>query len=229
MAFASILPAEIPIDRSTDRAVDLAEVARRIRPTVLAVDRTLPVVPALAGLLPDGLRRGTMVGISGVGARSLALALLSASTVTGSWAAVVGDRDLGLASAVEAGVNLQRLVVVGPPSPSVWEKVVASLVTALDLVLVSPGYRVSGIVVRRLTARCRERGSVLIWVGDDSWPDRCDLRLTVLTGTWSGPDDGYGRLRSRRVEVLADGRAAAGNRRSELLLPGPNGAVSDTG
>lgn len=230
MVFASMLPAETPVGPSTDRATGLAEVARRVSPTVLAVDRTLPVAPALAGLLPGGLRRGTTVGISGVGARSLALALLSAATVTGSWAAVVGDRDLGLASAAEAGVDLQRLAVVDPPPPGVWGEVVAALVAALDLVLVAPGYRVSGIVVRRLTARCRERGSVLIRVGDDPWPDRCDLRLTVLTGTWSGPDDGHGRLRSRLVEVVADGRGvAAGSRRSELFLPGPDGAASDAG
>jgi len=160
----------------------------------------------------------------------LALALLSTATVTGSWAAVVGDRDLGLASAAEAGVDLQRLAVVDPPPPGVWGEVVAALVAALDLVLVAPGYRVSGIVVRRLTARCRERGSVLIRVGDDPWPDRCDLRLTVLTGIWSGPDDGHGRLRSRLVEVVADGRGvAAGSRRSELFLPGPSGAASDAG
>ena len=137
MTFAFMLPAETPVGPSTDRPAGLAEVARRVSPTVLAVDRTLPVAPALAGLLPGGLRRGTTVGISGVGARSLALALLSAATVTGSWAAVVGDRDLGLASAAEAGVDLQRLAVVDPPPPGVWGEVIAALVAALDLVPVS--------------------------------------------------------------------------------------------
>ena len=32
----------------------LAETAQRIRPTTLAVDRALPVLEALTGLLPDG-------------------------------------------------------------------------------------------------------------------------------------------------------------------------------
>ena len=52
-------------------APTLAETAQRIRPTTLAVDRTLPVLEALTGLLPDGLRRGVTVGVSGAGARSM--------------------------------------------------------------------------------------------------------------------------------------------------------------
>ena len=63
----------------------VGEVSRRIRPTALAVERALPVLPALAGLFPGGLRRGTTIGISGVGARSLAIALVVRATAAGSW------------------------------------------------------------------------------------------------------------------------------------------------
>ena len=70
-------------------APTLAETAQRIRPTTLAVDRALPVLKALTGLLPDGLRRGVTVGVSGAGARSMALALMARATQTGSWVAMV--------------------------------------------------------------------------------------------------------------------------------------------
>jgi hypothetical protein len=48
----------------------------------------------------------------------------------------------------------------------------------------------------------------------------------VVAGTWSGPQSGHGHLRSRRVEVTAEGRGVmAGKRRVELLLPGPDGSL----
>ncbi|MEE2768209.1 MAG: hypothetical protein VX833_03250 [Actinomycetota bacterium] len=225
MSPSAVLPVGEPATPLKGCPPVLVEAGHRIRPTVLAINSTLPVTPVLTGLLPGGLRRGTTVTVSGVGARSLALALISVATVSGSWAAVVGDHDLGLVAALEAGVDLRRLVVVDSPSPTTWGEVVAALVGTLDLVLIASTPRVSGTVARRLATRCRQRGSVLIQVGDDRWPDRCDLRLMVVAGTWSGPQSGRGHLRSRRVEVTAEGRGVmAGKRRAELLLPGPDGA-----
>jgi hypothetical protein len=228
------------------RAVpSLAETARRVRPTTLATERALPVLEALAGLLPDGLRRGITVGVSGTGARFLAMALVARATETGSWVVVVGDGDLGLAAAAEVGVALERLVVVEAPDPGRWAPVVATFVGAVDLVLVSPGHRPSTGDVRRLAARCRERGSVLVHlspgvdhpVGD--WPGRLDLRFSVDGASWAGsdaePDAGSrtgpgmerGRLRARRVEVSVGGRGLPpGGRRDALLLPGPGGILS---
>lgn len=219
------------------RAVpSLAEAARRVRPTTLAVDRTLPVLEALDGLLPDGLRRGITVGVSGTGARSVALALMARATGTGSWVVVVGDGDLGLAAAAEVGVALDRLVVVDAPGREQWAPVVATFVGAVDLVLVSPGHRPSMGDVRRLAARCRERGSVLVHLSPESpgspgvgrlvgdWPGRLDLRFSVDGAVWDGPHGGQGRLRSRRVEVSVTGRGLpTEGRRDTLLLPGPSG------
>ena len=225
MPSPAVLPVGEPVTPLTGCPPVLVETSHRIRPTVLAINRTLPVTPVLAGLLPGGLRRGTTVTVSGVGARSLALALISVPTATGSWAAMVGDHDLGLVAALEAGVDLRRLAVVNSPPSTTWGEVVAALVGTLDLVLVASTPRVSITVARQLATRCRQWGSVLIQVGDNCWPDRCDLRLMVVAGVWSGPQNGHGHLRSRRVEVTAEGRGMmAGKRRAELLLPGPDGA-----
>lgn len=214
----------------------LAEAARRVRTTTLAVDRALPVLEALDGLLPDGLRRGVTVEVSGTGARSVALALMARATGTGSWAVVVGDGDLGLAAAAEVGVALERLVVVDAPGREQWAPVVATFVGAVDLVLVSPRHRPSIGDVRRLAARCRERGSVLVRLSSESsgfpgvgrlvgdWPGRLDLRFSVDEAVWDGPHGGQGRLRSRRVEVSVTGRGLpTEGRRDTLLLPGPSG------
>ena len=210
----------------------LAEVVRRTRPTTLAVDRSLPVVGALEVLLPAGLRRGSTVGLSGLGARSLALALVARATQEGSWVAVVGDGDLGLVAGVEAGVRPERLLVVDAPDPGSWASVVATFVGAVDLVLVAPTHRPSAADGRRLAARCRERGSVLLHLRSTagvSVATRHDLSLSVADATWEGLEAGpagrVARLRSRRVEVVAEGRGLPpGGRRGEVLLPGSDGA-----
>ena len=232
--FDDLPPKEHPVPLATTlspvRTVPtLAEAALRVRPTTLAVERILPVLPALVGLVPDGLRRGRSLGVSGPGARSLAMALMAGTTSAGSWAAVVGDPDLGLVAAGEAGVALERLAIVTTPEPSAWGDVVGALVGSLDLVVVAPQHRVGAATVRRLMARVRERGSVLIRVGDGPWPDRFDLTLTVVDGSWEGHGSGHGRLLLRRAEVLASGRRAASReRRVAMMLPSPDGSPASS-
>jgi hypothetical protein len=201
----------------------LRRVAERARPISLAGERTLPVLPALAGLVPEGgLRRGSTVAVEGPGATTLSLALGAAASAAGSWTAAVGLPSLGLAAAAELGVALERLIVVDPP-PDQWAVVVAALLDAVDVVHARPPGRggVSPGDARRLVARARERGAVLLG------PVGGDLRLRIGRATWLGPaGGGAGRLEARRVEVVAGGRgAAARERRVWLELPGPDGAV----
>ena len=216
--------------------------ANVVRSPVLAVDRALPVGDALGGLLPDGIRRGSTIGLSGEGARSLAFALMARATQVGSWVAVVGDADLSPAAAVEMGMSVERLIVVFPPSGA-WASIVASLVGAVDLVLVASNHRLSASNSRRLAARCRESGSVLLYLslGSNGLPPSVgplDLSLSVARASWEGsagspaesPDEGVerlARLRTRRVEVVAEGRGMPpGGRRCEFLLPSLEGVLA---
>ncbi|MBA2496786.1 MAG: hypothetical protein H0V33_06755, partial [Acidimicrobiia bacterium] len=100
------------------RLEELAALAERVRPTVLAGEQVLPVLGALDGLLPGGLRRGSSLAV-GVGragrpggATSLALAVAAGPSAAGSWVAAVGVPSLGLAAAAGYGVDLDRLVLV---------------------------------------------------------------------------------------------------------------------
>ena len=80
---------------------------------------------------------------------------------------------------------------------------------------------------RRLVARVRERGSLLVAVGGDLPGERSSLRLAVTASSWEGLGGGWGYLRARRVVVEAEGRgAAARSRRAELWLPDADGAVT---
>lgn len=188
----------------------------------------LPVLPALGGLLPwGGLQRGSTIEVGTAGNRSgapattamsLMLALLAEPSRTGSWCAFVGMPDLGLAAAREAGVELSRLALVPAPGND-WAAVVAALVDGFDVVVVRPPANLFADG-RRLVARVRYRGAVLVSVG--GWPG-AEVQLTATARSWEGAgDDGHGHLTARRVTVRAEGRGAAARpREAALWLPAP--------
>jgi hypothetical protein len=186
----------------------IVDLRQRTAPVVLARDRGLPVLEALAPLLPDGLRRGAVHTVDGgPGATVLALALPAAASVAGSWTAVVGAPSVGLLAGLELGIARERLLVVPEPPRESWGAGGAP----------------------RLVARAREREAVLVALperGRASWPG-ADVRLTVQRSSWIGPCElGAGRLVARRADVVMSGRgAAARERRATLWLPGADGTV----
>lgn len=202
--------------------------AELVQPVALAGERLLPVLGPLEPLFPaGGLRRGSVVSVSG--STSLALSLLAAASAQGSWCAAVGMPALGCAAAAELGVVLDRFPLVASPGREAaggWAWVVGALVDACDVVLARPPAHVKAADARRLTARARERGAVLVVAG--AWPEGAEVQLTVAGGEWEGLGQGFGRLRGRRVEVVAGGRgAAARERRVGLWLPHPDGGVRE--
>jgi hypothetical protein len=182
----------------------------------------LPVSPALRAVLPDGLRRGSTVAVSG--SVSLLLALLGAASEDGAWCALVGFPRISAEAAAEYGVDLTRLALV--PSPGTgWTTAVGALVDALDVVAVRPPARLVPGDVRRLSARVRSREAVLMPFGD--WPG-ADVRLAAADGQWHGIDQGSGRLRFRRISVRAEGRGSYARPRSVTLdLPADGGGVRE--
>lgn len=208
----------------------LEQLAERVRPVTLADQQVLPVLPALESLLPSaGLQRGSVIETRGRGATSLALAIAAGPSEAGSWTVSVGLPHLGLAAADEMGVDLGRLAVVADPDPARWGSVIAALIGAFDVVLVRAPRRAGANDVRRLGARVRERGTVLVHVADVDrvWPEGPDIALTITSGNWQGLGEGHGHLRARRVEVAATGRRrAAQPRNASLWLPGPDGLVA---
>lgn len=214
----------------TDEAkASLRLVADRAAPLALARERTLPVHAALASLFPEGgLRRGSVVSVDGVGATTLALAVAAGPSAAGSWVAVVGDPDLGLAAAREAGVAPERMLVIDPSGDRIGT-VLAALVGAVDVVLVGPRVRVRPADMRRLSARLRERGSVIIRLGAGKEAG-VDVGLRIVDHEWAGLGVGHGVLRARRVRVQAEGRGASARRRATaVLLPGPDGEPAALG
>ncbi|MCU1453956.1 MAG: hypothetical protein JWN46_2102 [Acidimicrobiales bacterium] len=202
----------------------------RTRPLTRSSERVLPAPAALAPLLPDGgLRRGSTVATGGSGATLLALALAGAPTASGSWVAVVGMPALGLLAGSELGLVLERVVLVDEPDPQAWPTVVAALLDAFEVVVVRPTRRIGPSEQRRLLARARDRGAVLVRAGGrpDAWAEAPDLRVAVVASAWLGLGPGHGHLQARRATVEVTGRrAAARPRRADLWLPGPDGRLA---
>src|SRR6516162_5544919 len=186
----------------------------------LAGGGALPVLPALGELLPGGLARGSVV-VAGRWSL-LCLALAAGASVAGAWCAVAGVPQLGVSAAVGVGLDPARLLLVPDPGTA-WPQVVASLLDGCELVLLRPPDRAPATVRRRLEAVLRRCGGVLVVAGD--W-DGAQARLLITRQVWSGIEPGHGRLRARRVRVVADGRGAAARARARWLwLPGPDGSV----
>ena len=181
---------------------------------------SLPVLPALGELLPGGLARGSVVT---AGRWSLlCLALAAGASVAGAWCAVAGVPQLGVSAAAGVGLDPARLLLVADPGTA-WPQVVASLLDGCELVLLRPPGHAPAQVRRRVEAVLRRCGGVLVVAGD--W-DGAQARLLVTRQEWAGIEAGHGRLRARRVLVVADGRGAAARPRTRWLwLPGPDGSV----
>ena len=119
----------------------------------------------LATAVPS-VQRGTVVAVGGAigsGATSTVLGFAAAATAVGEWAAVVdGSGTLGGLAAAEAGVDLARLAVVRDVPRARWSTVVAALLDGVTVVIAElpRGLRVGD--ARRLVARTRERGAVLV-------------------------------------------------------------------
>ncbi|MGA8115408.1 MAG: hypothetical protein WCA46_17220, partial [Actinocatenispora sp.] len=189
-------------------------------------DRVLPVHPALRDLLPDGgLRRGSTVAVATTaGGVSLLFALLGTASGSGAWCALVGLPEAGAVSAAEFGVVPERFAMVPDPGTE-WLSVTAALLDGFDLVVVRPPGRITPTQARRLAARARQRGAVLLAHGD--WPG-AEARMRPVDPVWQGLGKGRGRLRRRVLEIEATGRGSATRPRTvRVLLPsGATGAAA---
>ena len=207
----------------------------------------IPVLEALAGLVPGGVRRGDAVSVAsrGLACDYVALALLAGALAAGLWCAAVGVPELGglaLAdlAAGEAdgqgarGAALDRLVLAPEPGER-WAEVVSALADGVDLVLVRPSSPVRAEVGRRVDARLRQgrsegtrHSAVLVVLG--AWSS-ARLVLRTAETVWSGldgvgPTRGTGRLTGAVSVVLAEGRATGGRpRTARVWLPSVDGSA----
>ncbi len=210
------------------------DLAAAVAPTTLARQHTLPVADPLVPLFPDGaLVRGRAVACGGVAATSLALALAAEATTAGAWLAVVDVPWLGVEAATELGIPLERMVRIDPgpdASSTSWADLVGAVLDGFEVVVTRVPRRVPAAVARRVQARLQAREGVLLSVAPGAAPPggspvSVDLTVEATAPVWEGVEQGWGRLRRRRVTVVSSGRRVPRARQVDVWLPGPGGGV----
>jgi len=217
------LPAEL-------RDPELQKTLRRVAPVVLAAEQVLPIPEIFHSVLPGGgLQRGWTTRVDGgPSARALAWALLGTVTTSGGWIAAVDVPGISLTAAREVGVAVERVLVVNSTHASTWSNTIGALIGAVDaIVFGSPQHRVQPREYRRIASRCRERGTVLIELGQRPEGQlQYDVAFSVSPVEWHGLGDGHGRLQSRGLDVSVRGRRTPGaGRRGRFELPSVDGRI----
>lgn len=229
-------------DRSNTVPAGLAALAGSgVLSGVAAGERTLPLLPAFAELVPQGVvQRGSVVGCAGAAAVSLALAIAAGPSAEGAWVGVVGLPMVGVAAAVELGIAPERLVLVAEPADRAgerftdaqWADVLAAMIDGFDVVVVGPGaQQVRAATARRLVARLQARGALLVTTGAGEIgvaPEvfGADLRFDTTAAAWQGLGAGHGVAQARCAGVQLSGRRVPRPRHAELWLPNADGEVS---
>jgi hypothetical protein len=183
---------------------------------------TLPVLPALAPLLPaGGLAKGAVIAVDRPG--SLLLALVAGASGAGMWCGVAGIPELGIVAAAAMGVNPARMMLVPGPGTK-WAEAASTMLDACEVVLLRPPGRVPAVLRRRLETAARKNGAALIVAGE--W-DGAPLRLSVGRQRWEASGTGTGACGPHLAEVVAEGRGTYTRpRRAWMWLPGPDGTVT---
>jgi hypothetical protein len=180
----------------------------------------MPLLAPMQRLLGRGVRRGAVVAIEGEVARSsLAMVLLAGLSAAGGWCGVVGVPSFGCLAAKGFGVRMDTLALVPRPGEA-WAEAVSALVTGMDVVLVHPPAQVPGRLARRLAAKARQSRCTLLTLGS-VW-EGSDVRVSAVREQWSGLERGRGRLRRRRLTVVASHRPGIA---LDLWLPEWDGSV----
>ena len=217
---SSSSPPTLPRRDAAARA-QLAAVGAARAPMMLARDRALALSGPLAVALPS-VQRGAVVAVggdAGSGMTSTVLGVAAAATAAGEWAAMVdGTGTLGGLAAAEAGVDLARFAVVRDVPRDRWATVVAALLDGVSVVLAELPRSVRVGDARRLAARARERGTVLVVFAPDerAWPAEAPVRIHTRGGAWSGLGAGDGVLEVRTPLTSVTARGVPVRARLEL-------------
>lgn len=201
------------------RSVDWAGAAPPQPHTSRLDGEWLTVPPALASVIPHGgIRRGSTLSM--VGSTTVLLHLTAALAADGAWTAIIAHPDLGLAAAVDAGIDPERVVLIPEPGPGMAE-VLGAVVDGFGLVVIGRTRAISERDRRAISQRIRHRGGVLICA--EPWPG-AEVTLEAVECSWQGLSDS-GRLTGAAVVVRGRGRGSGLSPTAALAIDEHDGAT----
>ncbi|WP_423464186.1 hypothetical protein ACO229_06430 [Promicromonospora sp. MS192] len=174
------------------------------------LELTPPSPAPLTELLPGGdLPTGAAVTVRG--SASLMCWLLGV-TQRDRWVALVGWPELNPVALAEAGVDLERVVVI-PEARGHVAVVLAALLDGVEIVVAGPRARLTASERRQLLARARQRAATIL--SPVSWEGSAFI-LDVEQARWSGPERGAYWLREAHLSVVRRSRADDSGTRFEV-------------
>ena len=158
---------------------------------------------------------GRVVGLEGAvgtGMTRLALVMLAEVAKRAPVAVVDARGWFCPVAAWEVGIPPARLSVIRCSDPAQWPSVVGALLGGLSGIYAEVPFDVPDQMLRRLSAKTRqERVSVALRPLRGQLPvGVAHMRLAAQDVTWSGPDQGHGRLSGRHMALHASGKGVRG-------------------
>lgn len=214
----------------------LRELAEKIRPVTWAQENRFVLEGQLGELLGGGVQAGSVLSCEGTGSSSFALLLATQLAGEQRWTAIVGAEEISPAAAIDMGLSPLRTAYI--QSTSRPADVVAALLGLIDVVVLDARLDLHSSQIRRLQARLREKGSVLIVLQPDvfrsgkalstrsslaNWS--ADISFQTSGWQWEGIGKGHGYLQVRRARLQKSGRRQA-NRFREQMYELSDGAHS---
>lgn len=192
-----------------------ADLAQRLSSRASSRYGPLPVSSHLSPLFPaGGLERGHVYSCRGDAWLSVMYAMIARPTQEGSWVAVVNLDFMAPLSASEHGVALHRVLCVDAGHDAgVWTQVVGACIDGVDVVVVHRPQCHSGDI-RRLEARMKAHGTIMIVVGDPGLFSPAFV-LSTQTKDWQFST----HLSRRLVHVSASGRRLHQPRHCDVVFP----------
>lgn len=191
-------------------------------PAIETDDIAVPGVSWGAKTGPFSLQPGRLVelvGDPGSGLTRLGFRLLAPFSRSHTVVVVDSRGWISPEAAWEAGVLVERLVLVRCESHLLWPKVTAALMEGVQAMYLEVPPRVRDRDLRRLAAMARARRVAVVArsMGGHLPAGVPFTRLRVLGVTWEGADRGHGKLTRRRLVIEASGKGASGvTRRFEV-------------
>ena len=165
-------------------SISVAAGVMPLRGVPLRKANILSAGPIFDAVLPDGgLRRGSILVLEAAhaGMTTMTLSLLGGLPER-TWAGWLdAEHTLSGTALAEHGIDLEHLLIVRGVPSGMWAKTVSTLLDSMSVVVAELSGPVSSGDARRLAARARERGAVLLVMerGRARWPVEANVRCTV--------------------------------------------------
>lgn len=157
-----------------------------------------PVPKGLRMAFPEGLRRGSTMGVRG--SRLAGLLMVGLASSQGAWVACIGIPNMGWGMARLFGVDFDRFIFIPECADSLLAQAISTAIDGFDVVLVGRQVILGSREKRLLARRALSRQVLLIGEG---WESREQIQGELIAV--EGISAGNGHIRELLLDVYRPG------------------------